>query len=74
MPLLDAAAQLVVDCWNDVDSCRSIGMVLGPIPYTAVVLWSDRNGLDPDVADMLWGAIKIVDASFLEKHRPKPES
>lgn len=72
MPGLDAASQLVVDCWADVFSCRSIGMAIGPIPYTAVMWWADRNGCDRDVTDMLWQAIQIVDADYLKSIAPEP--
>lgn len=74
MPWLDAAAKLVVDCWQDTGTCRQIGMGVGFIPYDAVMLWADRNGCDHEVTVMLWNALHIVDVNFLQREAERAKA
>lgn len=42
-------------------------MTLGPIPWTAMVLWCDRHGLDRDVANHLIAVVRLVDRETLRR-------
>lgn len=35
----------------------------GAIPWTAVALYADKKGLEPDVADLLWSVIRHMDGT-----------
>lgn len=49
----------------DLDSCRPIGMGLGPIPWTAMLAHKEHYGYDKDVFDYLWDLIRAMDAAYL---------
>lgn len=40
--------------WNDLNSCRSLGMGVGPIPWSAVDRYAQAVGLDGDEFVLLW--------------------
>jgi len=69
----------VVECWNLLDSTRSIGMAVGPIPITAVWTWCERKQLDDDLTTAIASAINYLDAqrakrSAQTKPKPNPRS
>lgn len=49
----------------ELSTCRSLGWVVGPIPWTAVCEWSRRHGLDDEQAADLEHVIRAMDAVFL---------
>lgn len=46
------------------DTCRSIGMVAGPIPWTAVDAYARRLRFDPDGFELLWCIIHRADTAY----------
>lgn len=63
-PPYDALIGLVLEAWNTLGSCRSIGMAVGSIPWTAVMAWCDRRPyLDDDLAKAVADAIGYLDAN-----------
>lgn len=74
-PPYDAMIALVIEAWHTLDSCRSIGWVVGPIPYTAIVDWCDRNeSLDDETRPMVIAAINYLDAERTAKSAAKRDT
>lgn len=40
-------------------------MAPGPIPWSAVMSWCDREGLDDDVTELLWVVVHGHDVDYL---------
>lgn len=58
--------ELVLACWRELDSCRSLGMSVGPIPSRDVRRWGrEVAGLDGDGEQLLWEVIRDLDADYL---------
>lgn len=47
--------------WNDLSTCRQIGMDLGPVPWDVVDRYAVRHELDEDDYELLWAAVKALD-------------
>jgi len=62
---------LVVEAWRMLDSCRSIGTAIGPIPTTAVWQWCERRKLDDDLTDAIATAINYLDAERTKRAAQK---
>ncbi len=48
------------------NSCRQMGMVVGPIPWDRIVEYALREGLDPDFIDTFVAIIEEMDQSYLD--------
>lgn len=77
-PEQDDAMGVVLNAWDDLSTCRPVGMIEGRIPWLACDRWSERHGLDNDAARILWIVIKRLDVEELERRafeassRPAP--
>lgn len=48
--------------FSDLSGDRQMGMAAGPIPYTSIDRWAERNGIiDPDDFAALRDAIAVMD-------------
>lgn len=66
-----------MEAWDDLSTCRPIGMVVGRIPWTAIDTWTQRQrDLDDDARAIIARAIRYVDdiefAERTKKQTPKP--
>lgn len=50
--------------WN-LGSCRAIGMSLGPIPWTALVEYGTRAGLDDEAIEIFLEIMRHLDSAYL---------
>lgn len=66
-PPRDAAMVLCLRAWNDLETCRSIGMGLGPIPVTAILQWCAAEGLDREATQVIRDVIRMADSQFMEQ-------
>lgn len=57
--------------WYELSSCRSYGMVPGPIPWTAIDSYARRYFLDDDEFDMFRHVMMRVDSRWLLHVRSK---
>jgi hypothetical protein len=48
----------LLEAYRDLSSCRPAD---GPIPWTAVTLYADKTGLEPDVGELLWSVVRRMD-------------
>ena len=53
------------------NSCRSVGMGIGPIPWTAIRQYVDHCGYDPDIKDLITKVVMAFDTKFIEKENEK---
>lgn len=74
-PEHDEMHQLVLEAWHALDSCRSIGFAVGPIPITAIYAWCDRQPvLDEELSTLVIGAINYLDAERSRAQAAKSEA
>ena len=52
----------------DLSTTRGMGLALGPIPWTAIVAYADRAGLDPECTRALVTIVSAMDRAWLEYH------
>lgn len=66
----------VVRCWSDLESCRSaewlvagdkVRRTIGPIPWTAIDRWAERNSLDARAFRLLAEVIGYLDTKFADR-------
>jgi hypothetical protein len=64
-PELFAVEAFYIAAFFDLSTCRSIGMSLGPIPWTAIVEYADIVGLEPSNRELFVFVIRELDAAYL---------
>lgn len=52
--------------FHDLGTERNIGMSLGPIPWSKMVLYADRSKLEPDVAEAFVDIMRTMDVAFMK--------
>ena len=71
-PPHDALIAEVIYVWHLLDSERSIGMDVGPIPWSAVVAWCDRQPhIDDELTTIFVEAINYLDADRQRRRAAK---
>lgn len=69
-PVPDLAMATVINCWGELNSERNFH---GAIPWSAVVSWCDRAGLDRDLSILVGQVIRKLDADHLTAQRRRAE-
>lgn len=49
------------------DTCRSSGLSIGPIPWTVIVQYAEYAKLDEDIIEAFVRIIRIMDDAFLKE-------
>ena len=57
--------------WLDLDSTRSVGFSVGPIPWTAIESYSDMLGLGAEQKADMHYHIRQLDRLYLDHNRKK---
>ncbi len=61
-----------LQAWHSLSSCRPIGMSGAvAIPWTAIMEWCDRKGLDEPLTDLVVTVIERLDADRAEAQASK---
>lgn len=68
---MDVGLELFYEAFHELSSCRQIGLGLGPIPYTAIVEYCDRNEMDVDHTVEI---IRRMDGALLDHCRESSKS
>lgn len=55
------------EAYEELATCRTVGMVAGPIPWTAIRAWGERYGLTLEEEEELREYIRTLDAVMLER-------
>lgn len=66
-PELTLGLHLFIDAFWELNSERSIGMGLGPIPLTSVLAYASEYDFDDDQRSDLVFFIRSLDAAFLKR-------
>ena len=61
-----------IDAFHELSSCRSIGMALGPIPFTAIAEYSKLFDIE-DFEEFHY-LMRVMDNKFLEMESKKQKS
>ena len=65
-PAIEASDVFYMKAFYDLNTCRSIGMGLGQIPWNVTVEYADRYGLEWDLSEAFVDIIREMDEGFLE--------
>jgi hypothetical protein len=60
--------------WSDLGREREFGMAVGPIPFTAMVWWAERQGIEGSSVDDFCALLSAMDDIWLKKHHDKEKS
>lgn len=72
-PILERSEDYYLSSFYDLDTCRNIGMDVGPISWIHIFQYSQYQGLEPDVAVAFIEIIRSMDKAYLDwVHRKKP--
>ena len=55
----------------ELDTCRSLGFGIGPIPWTAINKYADVHGLEQDLIEPFTEVIRRMDTAYIERVKPK---
>lgn len=55
--------------FNELTTCRAVGMGAGPIPWTAIQEYADRQELDGEDRACLLYLVRAMDNAYLEHGR-----
>lgn len=53
--------------WTDLSTCRPVGMVVGLIPWTAMMQWCAVQGFDDEATDLVVAALRYLDEQEFKK-------
>jgi len=73
-PLLPLYLQFFVDAFWELNSCRAMGMGEGPIPFTAILQYSQFYECDFQLAQDLILFIREMDDIYLKKQAKKAKA
>ena len=73
-PDSDVAVEIAFKAWREVTTERQIGMIVGPIPASAIDRLCDRWGLDRDANEVLKAALLFVDDKLMAKAHAKAKN
>jgi len=70
-PRLTLGLEFYYAAFNDLSTCRDVGMGMGPIPWTEVQAYADSYGLSEDESDDLHVLMALMDKAFLKHFAQK---
>lgn len=70
-PELEPGLELYLRAFYELDSCRSVGMGEGPIPWTAMEQWATSLGMDEEEREDVHYLVRRLDNAFLEHQAKK---
>jgi hypothetical protein len=66
-PIINPGDEFYLHAWFELDSERSSGMSIGPIPWSKIVEYGIFHGIDRDVLEPFIQVIRQMDAAYLKK-------
>lgn len=73
-PPQDDAMGVVLNAWEDLSTCRPVGMTEGRIPWDKAKDWGIENGLDADERRLLWIVIRRLDVEEMDRRAHEARS
>lgn len=65
-PILKIGLQLFFTAFNQLSSCRSSGMSIGPIPWTAIAMWCNEYKLVDGQRRAVFLHVRVMDLAYME--------
>jgi len=65
-PPLYPGEEFYLQAFNSLSKDRQIGMSIGPIPWSSVILYIDKKGLDPELHEVFEATIFAMDDAYIE--------
>lgn len=62
---------LVITAWRELDTCRQIGMDVGPIPWTATRDWCEFHELGRSATIQIQAAVRFLDIERAQREASK---
>jgi len=72
-PELWPGLEIFLSAFWELNSSRSVGLAIGPIPYSEIVEWGRVWELDDEMLDDLIFHVRRMDAAYVEKKQPPTE-
>lgn len=73
-PELMTGLGLYFDAFNELDTCRSYGMAIGPIPWSFTQDYAITNGFSQEQADDLHFFIQRMDVAYRKEVSKSPKT
>lgn len=70
-PTLTLGLEFYYAAFNELSTCREVGLGMGPIPWTEVRSYADSYGLPEEEAEDLHVLMAIMDEAFLKHFAQK---
>lgn len=70
-PQLLPGLEFYFKAFFELSTCRSIGMDIGPVPYTAISEYANRHGMNNDVFPILLTFIRGMDNAYIKWQESK---
>lgn len=65
-PRLGRGLDLYYIAFQDLSSCRNVGMAVGPIPWTAIKLYCDEHKIKGEQRDDVFFLVAALDEAYRE--------
>lgn len=72
-PVLQAGDVFYIKAFAELNTCRSTGMGVGPIPWEIIVKYGAFHGLDNELIQPFVEIIMGLDSLYLERNAPKQD-
>lgn len=69
-PQLHLGLELYLDAFLDLNTCRSVGMAEGPIPWSAIMDYCQAYEIDGETRDNVMYHVRALDVVYMD-HRAK---
>ena len=66
MPDFDPYDNWLIESFWDLSSCRSVGMSVSSIPFTAMISYIDYYQIDPISANLLIEVVRSLDTVYMK--------
>ena len=71
-PELESGDVFYITAFEKLNTCRTLGMSIGPIPWDKIVHYGEFHKLDDELIEPFIDIIMGLDALFLERQHNKP--
>lgn len=65
-PQLYPGDYFYLKAWSDLNSCRSMGMSRGPIPWKDIILYAEYSQLEYDLIEPFVLIIRTMDSAYID--------
>lgn len=65
-PVIEASDMFYIKAFYDLNTCRSVGMGMGPIPWRDIISYAHFYQLDEDIVEAFVDIIREMDDAFLK--------